>query len=172
MTVRIIVILASALAILLLAGVLSLRLNYESKVIPFHLSFKAQIDERIDIDEIEKVMRQFAETRQLELYELELFEKDRDGTGFLQGGVAMLLFVGLKFNDKVIVTVANRVVVTATNAGTAEWLTVNATDLGDLPLPELERLTYDVLSELGELGIEFHPTGLGLKSRPNEENDL
>ena len=158
MTVRIIVILASALAILLLAGVLSLRLNYESKVIPFHLSFQAQIDERIDIDEIENVMRQFAETRQLEL-----FEKDRDGAAFrTQGNPA--LFVGLKFNDEVIITVANTSV--------AELLRVNATDHGDLPLPELERLTYDVLSELSELGIEFHPTEPGQESRPNGEKSL
>ena len=158
MTVRIIVILASALAILLLAGVLSLRLNYESKVIPFHLSFKAQVDEKIDIDEIEKVMRRIAETKQLEL-----FEKDREGMAFLtQGNPA--LFVGLKFNDEVIVSV--------TNAGVGTILVVRATDLGDLPLPELERLTHDVISELGELGIEFHPTEPGQESRPNGENSL
>ena len=163
MTVRIIVILASALAILLLAGVLSLRMNYESKVIPFHLYFQAQIDERIDIDEIEKVMRQFAETRQLELFELELYEKDRDGMDFLTRGNPAL-FVGLKFNDEVIITVANTSV--------AELLRVIATDLGDLPLPELERLTYDVLSELSELGIEFHPRELDPESRPNEESGL
>ena len=107
-----------------------------------HAQYEAQLGDYSKIDQVEDRMRDIAKR-----WKLEISEKDRGQMAFLTQGKPAL-FVALYFDGDPILSV--------TNAGVGSKLRIRATDFGEMPLSDLEKLTQDVLKELGMLNLEFN----------------
>ena len=120
---------------------LVLAASCEDRVIRPHAEYEAPLGDYSKIEQVETRLRSIARH-----WKLEVFEKDRDQMAFVTEGKPAF-FVALYFDGDAILIV--------TNVGVGSKIILAATDHGEMPLGDLERLTQDVLKELGTLDLAF-----------------
>ena len=106
-----------------------------------HATYQAELEDYAKIEQIETLIRAIAANRNLDV-----FEKDRDEMSYLTQGEPAF-FIALYY--------MNEPVMTLTNVGIGNKLTLTTTDYGDMSLRELEKLTQQILSELETLTLVF-----------------
>lgn len=117
----------------------------EAEYTPPYLHYRADFD-TAKVDEAEMTIKEIAKK-----WNLRVYEKDRDQMKFLTQGKEAFFIALYRDEDPVL---------SLTNSGVGNVISVMAVDYGNMPVSDLERLTKEVIKVLEErLNIEFKEVG-------------